>query len=293
MNKKPITKTQSQILRLLNLGLSVKEIAKRRKKTTQSVYKILYRLESNGWLNLSQKKRGVLDPKPSKIRLHGLMYQIKILYSGSFYNKIRKNCNLIDFGDFKIHLFNKSITLWIIRDFISTNATTSKNDSMIYLNKTLSFLERKYNIVLIKKGYQNIKEVKSHYARMHDPLAKKGVDKKEFVTLKDPGDNKEWLRFDKSINPPELETTHPEKSYMDMKEIIEPFYTMLKHNPYFLQDLLKLHEKELYEIKTLIAHNKNLNDMFHLFLKTILKLVPNTEYKDSEPENLNIPDYIG
>lgn len=252
---------------------------------------MLHRLSDLGALDFTHFKRGVLTPKAPRIRLHGLMYQLLIIHSNKTYEKIRSSCNIQDFGDFKLNLFKKSITLWIMKDFLGCSSESAKRLSLDYLNNTLSFIERKYQISIRKKGYQTIKEVKSHYARIRDGLAEKAVGKKEFITFKNPKDDKEWLRIDSSETP-ELETTHPQEAFHNMKDIIEPFYAKLHQDPKFLDSLElslshlsdSLRKLILEETKTRVlmvklleafiirkSTNEKLDNIFSLLKKSINK----------------------
>jgi len=294
VKRKKLTQKQAEVLRLLNLGCSVREVAKRQKVTTQAVYKMLYRLEDLGVLNYATLKRGLVYPKQPNLRLHGLQYQIKILYQSPVYRKTKEKSNIITFGDFKLALFKNSLTLWILKDFIGEKAADCKGAASEYLYKTLAFIERKYNIVLVKRGYQNIKEVRAHYAAMNNSLAKKAIKENQPTQIRDPKDGKVWLSIDNSIYPPELETQHKDSSYIDMKEIIEPFFTILKTDPYFfnkqtfkVEKLIKITESNSAQVSELTKALKTLISAMASFMPK-----PNEE-KQSPPREEEPPDYIG
>jgi len=293
--QRKLTKKQAMTLRLLNLGFSVAEIAKRRKVKPQTIYNMLYRLEARGVLNLSEYKRGgVVCVKSPNLRLHALQYQIKILYQSPVYKKTKKNHNIISFGDFKVALFSNSLTLWILRDFIGVNSSECQREASEYLYKTLYFLERKYNLILVKRGYQNIKEVRSHYAQMNNSLADKAIRNNQPIQIKGREDGKVWLSADLSINPPELETTHKDTAFEDMHDIIEPFFSVLKENPYFFNELL--HEtRRTAKISTInSAHIKKMQESFKAFADAIKSRAQEQPQPPEPPEPLDPgrPDYI-
>lgn len=296
MDNLRLSEKQQKTLRLVYLGYTVKEIAKKRKVSISSVYKILQRIADLGHLNLSQFKRGILPPKPQNIRLHGLMYQIQILYASPSYHKLLKKANIIYWDDFSLRLYEKSITVWGKLDFFGETANICRKKATVFINKTVEFLERKYNLVLRKKGYQNIREVRCHYAKLDDPQAKKFRKNGEHLKIR-ADDGKIWLHTDKSLNLDELETTHPLSAHDDMSSIIEPFYKTLKNKPNILNET----EVNLIQISRLqeetARENLKTRKLINQVLIELNRVVTPKPPKPPEPQEDNNqdqdpPDYI-
>jgi hypothetical protein len=197
-------------------------------------------------------------PKKSDVvrhkRLHGQQFNIKILYNSPYYQKLKLRSDFQDFQDFRIKLFKNSINLYVIRDFTAKTGMDAHNDSLEFLNKTLKFLERRYHIMLLKKGYQNIKEVKSHYAEIGNELAHKANKNHDHIQLRG-ADGKVWLQTDASFNLDELEAIHPETGQHDIDHVVSPLMARLRHDPYFFEKLLEIQlktQEQLLSVTTII-----------------------------------------
>lgn len=296
VKQKLLTKKQGVTLRLLKMGYTVAEVAKHRKVSRQAVYKMLYWLEDKGIFNYSTLKRMLLSPKPSLLRLHALQYQIKILYQSPVYRKVQQQSNIITFGDFKIALHKASLTLWILRDFLGPKAEVCQSAASEYLYKTLAFVERKYNLTLVKRGYQNIKQVRHHYAKMQDPLAEKAIKENQPMQIRDRKDGKVWLSVDQSIKPPELETIHKESAFIDMHQVIEPFFNLLKEDPYFFNKLIDNAHNQQQAIKANGEHIEALTANLKGLIMAISSFFPKNQepLRSAEPaEDQEPASYIG
>lgn len=296
MSRKTLTKVQKTTLKYLELGYTVGAIAYKRKVSPQAVYNTLRILDKKGYLKYGGKNWGGTNTLHKPIRLHSLQYQIKIIYSSPVYLRLLKNDNMLEFNDFKVRLYNKSLSLWILQDFTYSTSKLCREAAKEHLDSILRFLERKLSLTLLKRGYKNIRKVKSHYARVGDEIAKISNREGSKIEIKDPVDNKPWLITDRSFKIDELETVHPKTAYSDMHNIVEPLYNTLKEDPYFFDKLIKitldtqkvvkdLAEKQLLTQNQILAQAKLLRGMFDNVPK------PGKTPEPGDPEDP--PDYFG
>lgn len=259
-----ITKRQKQILNLLKLGYSVSTVAKRLKVGRSAVYKIIGRMQLNGLITKGPRGQGGTIAVCKPIRLHGQQFQIQLLHAAPMYFKIMQKSNIQDFGDFKARLYKKNISLWIRKDFTRKSERLAYSDSLEYLSRTLKFLENRLGVLMLKKGYQNIKEVKAHYSEINNELAQDYNKTKQKLRVRAPEDNKTWLEIDNSYNLNELETKHPDTAQDDIRNIKEQFIFM-RDNPQAFQTIIatlealaesqKVNTKHISNILRLLSHS--------------------------------------
>jgi len=282
-----LTKVQTETLKLLDLGYSVGMVAAKRKVSTISVYKTIRILERKGFIQTVGYGNGISRTIHKPIRLHALQYQIKIIYSSPVYSRLLKNSNILNFNNFTVRLYDKSLTLWIKESFTYSNADMCKAAAKDFLGKTLRFLERKLSITILKAGYQNIKEVKSHFARLEDETAQKCNKDKSRIVFKDPKDGKAWLITDKSFKGDELETVHSKTAYSDMAEVVEPLYNTLRQDPYILSKIQavvkEVAKSQLTTQNQILALSKLLTAIFGA----------GKDKPQDPPESQDTPGYIG
>lgn len=217
-------------------------MAKYLKITKSSVYKRIQFLKRNCYIKKSRSFGGGTTQKVTQnknpIRLHGQQWQIKILYKSSLYLEYLKKSNYINFKSFKCRLYKNSLTLWVLIDFVSNDPDSAHLESTNFLHGCLLKLENRLGLCLIKSGYQNLKEVKAHYAETNNEIAKEYNQKKKRLSIKAPEDLKEWLHIDNSLNLNEMEFTHSETANPDTNNICDQM-NFLRSNPKLLQLLLK------------------------------------------------------
>lgn len=291
-----ITKKQLKLLRLFKLGYSVGMVAKRCKIQRSAVYKMVGRMEKNGTIKKGFHFKGTTSPVCRPLRLHGQQFQIKIIYSSGLYRKLLEKTNIMDFKNFKIRLFKESITLWILKDFTQSDTKKAYKESMIFLEKSISLIQSRLGVTLVKPGYPTIKEVGSHYAETSNELAEDLNKKKQKLSIKCPKDGKTFLKIDNSFQLNELETLHPENSQEDMENIRDQFIFM-RENPQAFQNIVKSQEELTKLIKTQLEDNNSQRKYLNTILEEILKTYKH--YKQpppqdpKEPEKKDPADYIG
>ena len=252
-----ITKKQSETLRLIKLGYTVKGIANYCKISKRGVYKRLERLIQKGHLKRSVPFGGGTTPEKVRFpnRLHAQQFTVRILYSSALYRNLLKQSNIIIKKNYTCKLYKESIILWIKQDFISEDIKKAQKESMKFIEGVLLQLENRLGIRLLKEGYLNIKEVKSHFSETNNELAKDYNYKKKKLKIKG-GDGKIWAHIDDSLNLNEFEFIHPEHSLSDAEKITDHF-KFLRKNPRVLEVMARILIQQSKIIKTLdIEKNK-------------------------------------
>ena len=252
-----LTKKDKNTIRLYNLGLTVDKLAKHFKISKFAVYKRLRKLHKNSQIKKIGKYWGVPSPGIGKsdefrkpIRLHALQYEVRILSTSKTYKEILKKSNILDFQDYKCNLHEKSISIFILKEFITKYPNESYFKSLNYLRSCLSKLEIRLNILLLKSGYCNIKEVKSHYSEANNELAKDYNKKNKKLSCRGL-DGIEWLKVDYSLKIHELEFVHPKSARSDANTILDHF-EFLRKNP----RVIELLSRDVLLLNKLVLKNK-------------------------------------
>jgi len=255
----------------------------------RNIQYFLARIKQKG-IELSERSQGgdtpPKEPPSHPKRLHGQMFSVKILYYGPYYRKVRDRGNIELFGDFKVHLHKASITLYCLRDFVAGTAIEAHKDSLEWLVKTLSFLERRWHIMLLKDGYQNIKECRAHYAEMQNELGRHASEHHDRLNLKAKEDNKVWLSTDRSFSFDELETLHPHTARHDMDEVVYPWLTRLRSDPFSFEKMIYIQEGLQSNVSQIISIMQQLARLFGEAARPAQPAGP-------PADSAHIPDYIG
>lgn len=292
-----ITPKEREILYLLTKEfLTVKKIAQRRKTSVQAIYKAIKKLREKGFLgvknmeglksdvyfkpfkSVSVKKNTPISTGNHKIRLHRQQFNIKILYKKNDYY-IRSGKTLkIDNNTIKLN--KHTIDIYSNTDFIGDTAEEAYKQSIEYWFSLFHRLEHRLNIILVKDGYQNIREVQSHYAEVNNELAQDYNKNDHKLRIKGK-DGKTWLLVDNSFNLNELETIHPETAKEDMTKIKTFFDDIRDHETPTISEILSV-------IKGIAEQNKETAAGLNAVVTLLKPAEPNLK------EHINNPaDYIG
>jgi len=295
-----LSENQRQILSLIVDELQTpKDIANRREKSIQAIYKAINKLKKKGYLK-GRFDRGVekveapytrspttqthLTPYIStgthQIRLHGQEWKANIVYADQLYHRLLKDNRTIKIDSHTIRLSKRSIEIYCNpnQSFFADTAEVAHTQSLAFWQPFFNRVEERLGIIIIKGNKAPI-EVQSHYAETNNELAR--TEKHIRITAKE--DNKSWLIADFSHNIPEIETIHPKTAQRDMGEILHPFFNDMREykaktgETLLLSDIAKIQSQtnenlNLYaeNIKSHIAAIKQLGDSVQE-LTTIVK----------------------
>jgi len=265
-----LSQTQAEVLHGISNYLSISNIAQHRKKSRQAIYKTLRKLLKEGLVEKTKAIKGYvygLTNKgkeglhsfmglTTKLRQHNLGIKVEVLESYKNWDKKRniimtmpyfnkrvqlKNTSydLLQFGKVRLKITSKSV-IFQLPTIFAENVDNAMIQAMDILFNTITKVENRFNIKLIKDNKINMTIISQEYARLDDALAR--IYKKEGKKLYITGDDgKVWLIADYSLATNELETIHPNRAGDDMS-IIHPFLNDLRDNPMKLSELKEVIE---------------------------------------------------
>jgi len=272
---------QYEVLRSIQNGLSVSEIADYRHVQRSSVYKVLKTLMKKGMVTKIQ--RGVYELSEKgikglhsfvafryKLRQHNLGIKINILESPKNWNQRRNELRQLPYFNKKIHLKNNEQDLFNFGK-LQVRTTTksiilkmptiySKNweeamvQTMGILETTIPKVESAFKVKLVKDYKANMKIISQEYAIIQDALAKLYRHEGNRIYLTG-DDGKIWLITDFSFSEDELEVIHPDKATDDL-DAIAPFMNDLRKNPTTLSGM---REETRQVLEVAKAHAVNIN----------------------------------
>lgn len=245
-----------EVLKSLQEGLCISEIAKYRHTSRTAIYKVLSTLNKNGLIR--HPKRSIYEVTDKgleglhsfvglryKLRQHNLHFKIKVLESPKnwelkrneirtmpYFNKTLKLKNneqdLLNFGRLKLKTTTKSIIIKMPTIY-ATDWEHAIVQAMGILEDGIYKIEKLFKILLVKDYKANITIISQEYARIQDALAK--LYRKEQNRIYLTGDDgKIWLITDFSFSTDETEFIHPEKATDDV-DAIAPMLNDLRKNP--------------------------------------------------------------
>lgn len=271
---------QYEVLKMLQEGLTISEIAKARKVARKNVYKVLSSLKKKklverkgyGVYALTQKGMEGLHSFVGlqyKLRQHNLHFKIKVLESPKnwdlkrnemrqlpYYNKTLKLKNneqdLFNYGKLQVKTTSKSVIIKI-PTLYATNWEHAIIQAMQILEDAIVKIEGAFKIRLVKDYKSNITIISQEYARIQDALAK--LYRKEGNRLYLTGDDgKIWMITDFSFSTDETEFIHPNKATDDV-DAIAPFLNDLRKNPTTMTEM-RHHVGELQSVVNSWAVNQ-------------------------------------
>ena len=285
-----------EVLKGIQEGLSMTEIAKHRKVQRSSVYRCKATLVKKGWVR--SPKRSIYELTDTgvsmlhsfvtfryKLRQHNLHYKIEVLESPKnwdlrrnemrqmpYFNRTIKLKNneqdLLNYGKLQIRTTTKSIIIKMPTIYAKEweDATIQ---AMQILEDTIPKLESLFKVRLVKDYKANIKIISQEYASIQDSLAKlyRTEGNRIYLTGED---GKIWLITDLSFSTDELEVIHPEKATDDL-DAIAPFMNDLRKNPTTLSNVREEAREVLQVAKmsmqNVVKHQSVLDEMKTMFLK--------------------------
>ena len=250
-----------EVLKSLQEGLNISEIARKRKVTRRSIYKVLSTLNKRGLIRHPKRYLYELTDKGIqgihsfvalryKLRQHNLHFKIAVLESPKnwelkrnelrqlpYFNKTLKLKNneqdLFNYGKLQVKTTTKSIIIKMPTLF-APDWESAIVQAIGILEDNIYKIEKEFKILLVKDYKANITIISQEYARIQDALAK--LYRKEGNRLYLTGeDGKIWLITDFSFSVDELEFIHPEKATDDL-DAIAPALNFLRKNPNALPD---------------------------------------------------------
>lgn len=221
-----LTKTEKLFLEKVSLGITTpKKLMLSTKLKKTRVYKVLADLKRKGYLKNTMENTDPTIPykKGNYVRLHGVHFNIKILYQDERYSKIRNNNNRIIkwVGGHKLVLYKNNIDLYGKCSFEASFVEKAFFDSLAYWDKLIARLESEYKVILTKPRSQNIKVCMIHYADVNNNIAKECVlQGGDGLHLYGREDGKLWCLVDCSMGRFELEFVHPETAKEDFEKVV-------------------------------------------------------------------------
>jgi len=228
---KPLSKTQKEYLSLFSgekydYPLTPEQIAKQRKVSLEAVWKMRRKLINLGVFSKGFQKvhKSKVTQQPifkgnSYIRRHAEHWNIRIIWSGNFYQKLLKKANRITRENNTITLHKRTINIYSKNDFKADDIDKADYNAQEYWLRFFMFLQDELGIIILKERRDNIKLCRIHYADVHNGVAKKFRQDKNKLRIYDMEDGKLRLITDYSNLTDELETQHPSKASEDMKRI--------------------------------------------------------------------------
>jgi DNA-binding PadR family transcriptional regulator len=290
-----------EVLKKVQEGFSISEIAKYRKVSRQAVYEVLSSLIKKGLVK--KLSRGCYDLTNEgvstlhslvqlryNLRQHNINFKILILESKKnwekkrhkitqlpYFNKSIKLKNneqeLFNFGKVSIRTTTKSVIVKIPTIYSkSTEEAIIQSFSCLY--DIIPKIENLFSIRLIKDYKANITIISQEYASLNDSLAK--VYRKEgnqlYVTDEE---GKVWMVTDFSFSNDETEFISPERSIDDTDAIV-PMLNDLRKNPTTFSEVRGvvngILEIQKYQASNIVKHQKVLDEMLITLKKIQEKL---------------------
>jgi len=285
MNKSPGATSRGElaryeILKCLQEGLSLTEIANYRKVNRSSIYKVLSTLTNKGMVVKIQ--RGVYSLTEEgikglhsfvalryKLRQHNLHFKISVLESPKnweqrrnelrqmpYFNKTIKLKNneqdLFNYGKLQIKTTTKSVIIKMPTIY-ARGWETAIIQAIQILEDSIPKIEHQFKIKLVKDYKSNIKIISQEYASIQDALAKlyRCEGNRIYLTGED---EKIWLITDLSFSTDELEYIHPNKA-TDDNDAIAPMLNDLRKNPTTFSEV-KQETREVMQVARAIMQNE-------------------------------------
>lgn len=226
-----LSKKEREVLDYLTKDfLTVKKIAVIKGCSVQSVYKIIRKIKEKGKLKDGLKgveKRGVYF-KPFKKgcvkRLHGQQLWARIVPTDR-YVKLRRVTSAFSLEGNHVRLNEGSVEVYSNSFFVGGSVDEVYGLSLEYWEGFLNRLENRLGVV-----FRGFKEVKGgEYADVGNELARSCNESGDRISVRGSVDGMVWLSIDMSFRD-ELETVHPERARVDMRDVVDPFFNDLRDN---------------------------------------------------------------
>ena len=280
MDIQNLTKKEQEILDLINSNeYSIKDIAKRRGTSVQTVYYFIKKLNKKGWKistkRLLLKNRGVVPSIFEKQKLniwryHALQFEIKPYYFFPRYHEFRKKQGnrCMSYSNWRVILYKTKVIIWLKAgvDFKDKERYTAVENAEHSFNKVLFEIANRYGFEYEKNKQVNIKLLKHHLAYTNpdefDSITKDNV----FVTYRGK-DGKIFLQYDRSKGVKEREYVHNDTCIDDSDRIERALLDFRENNPP-LNSELSAHLHTLVEaVKSNTTNTKVLLEGMKLFFR--------------------------
>lgn len=314
-----ITEKQKVIYDLITKEfLTIKQISLSLKMSKQHIHRVIKVLVKKGYIfydgcslgdarGVAQNQRSSISPPFEKdkslfsiginkgltqcvfksIRLHNQHFTIRILNKGLGYDRFRSRVSSFKLEGNTVKLNDSNVEVYSNQSFIGSSPEEAHKRSLEFWYIFFARLQSDLKVILIKDGFDNIKECRSHYAEVDNEFAKDLNSKKEKLSISGL-DGKEYLKVDNSFNLNELETVHPVLSKEDMSKV-----------KYFFDDLRSSEKSSFSDVKSLLIDvarvNKETADGLGVVVDTLKLLVKPKDKEDiiwDDGLNKKIPDYI-
>jgi len=246
-----LTDVQKEVLDLLkNHYMTPKEIAQRRQISRQAVHKVIKALRTKGHISKGYTRglrgltRGtVVNPKGGDWRLHSQQFDIKILWRGEQYERLRDRRNMIflDGNTIKLHRSVVEVYCNELRFFLGVSPGDAELESFKYWAGFFHSLEQKLGVILVKDGVSSVNQNKAHLADVGNVVAKEYVKRGQPLKVYALEDGKLAIVADQSHGRVELEFLHP-KTYKLDADKVSAFLEGIRHyddfTPKFVVDSL-------------------------------------------------------
>jgi len=255
-----LSNTRFEILRLLQSGLNVTDLAKIRKVSRASVYKVIKELINKGLLERIDKSYSLtlkgIEGLHSfvglryNLRQHNFHVKFKVMDSPKNWDKKRNEFRKLPYFNKRIKLKNNEQELFnygsltiktttkhvIIKipTIYAKDITEATLQTFDIIESTYPKIENLFNIKLVKNYKACMEVICQEYARLNDVLAKI-YNKRGDQLLITGDDGKIWMITDKSFNGDEREYIHTEKAPED-EESISTAMNILRDEPRIMKD---------------------------------------------------------
>jgi DNA-binding PadR family transcriptional regulator len=301
-NRKVMSNVRFETLRLLQSGLTVTQLAKVRKVSRASVYKVINTLLEIGYLetidnSYSLTLKGIEGLHSFvglryNLRQHNFHIKFKVLESPKNWDKKRNEFRKLPYFNKRIKLKNneqdlfnygslmiKTTTKHIIVKIPTIYAKDIEEATLQtfdILESTYPKIEKLFKVKLIKNYKACVEVICQEYARLNDVLAKMyRAEGKQLLITGD--DGKIWMITDKSFNGDEREYIHTNKAPED-EEAISKSMNILRDNPTIMQD----NKKEIVNLKGVFPAMKEYNENIKLHTSV------NLENKELLKQNIQL-----
>lgn len=291
-----VENAQFEVLKHLQQGLKISEIAKARKVSRTSIYKVLSSLIQKGMVRKLDYSVYSLTDKGTqglhsfvalryKLRQHNLHFKIQVLESPKnwdlkrnelrqlpYFNRTIKLKNneqdLFNYGKILIKTTSKSVIVKV-PTLYAPNWEEAIIQAMQILEDAIYKIEKAFKIRLVKDYKSNITIISQEYARIQDALARlyRSENNRLYLTGED---GKIWMITDFSFSVDETEFIHPEKATDDL-DAVAPFFNDLRKNPSTLSEIRQDFNQAVSIVQghshNIVKHQKVMDEILLAFRK--------------------------
>lgn len=284
-----LSNTEEDVLFLLTKEtLNVSQVALRRNRSPQSVYKIRKQLIKKGLYSPYDIEVEKVGGCLNQFRLHNEQYHINIIWQDHKYKKRlnHQENKRLDIDGNSVMLYKNSIDIYSNNSFFGNTVDESESKSLRYWYRIFRRVENELKIIIMKDRHDNVTRVRADYAETNNELATHFIKEDQRIRVTGE-DGICWLVIDNSFGLKELETTHPRRSKADMKDVVNPFFEDLRNNN---PDIL-LPSQLVQIIKEIALHTRENAASINSLALVLKSQIPETTVLPP-PRNERV-DYVG